>query len=232
MIVWVGQECGGSSVSSFFLHRFSLSLSLSPQKKREVDISRGPVILPAAREEVPRMVQQISLLPSISLILLSSLCFFPSRRAQHAAARATKSSSPLRGGNSVGGKVIRPLATKSFPADSCFIILRPASTYVGPHSVLVLCLFLSISLSVSLSFSISAPPLVSSFHSPSVSTPDRCVIRLGKIAKNGRAHSRRARKGCCCKLGFYYGNSHTHILGTADLNRLRGALRILITPVY
>lgn len=68
--------------------------------------------------------------------------------------------------------------------------------------------YLSLCLSFLLDFRTSSG--LSSFHSPSVNTPDRCVIRLGKIAKNGRAHSRRARRGCCCKLGFYYGNSHTY----------------------
>lgn len=173
------QECGG--IFGFLLlsaQIFSLFLSL------EEEMSKGPVVLSAIRKEVPRMIQQISLLPSTSSILSLRLASFPPekrRRAQHAAARATKSSSPLRGGNSVGGKVIRLLATKSFPADSCFIILRPTSTYAGPHSALVLCLFLS--------FSLSAPPLVPSFHSPSVSTSDRCVTHPGKIAMDARARA-------------------------------------------
>lgn len=84
---------------------------------------------------------------------------------------------------------------------------------------------------LSLSLSPSSPPLrwprarASSFQSPSVSTLDRCVTRPGKITMDiitrGRAGERarersraRAReqctRGCCCKLGFYYGNSHAH----------------------
>jgi len=57
---------------------------------------------------------------------------------------------------------------------------------------------------------------------------DRCVTRPGKITIDAR----QARGGCCCKLGFYYGNSHTRILGTAGLNRLRDALRILTHGAY
>lgn len=90
-----------------------------------------------------------------------------------------RNASPFQGGNSVGGKVIRPLATKSFLADSCFIILRPAST--RGNSVGFLSLFLSTLLSP------SSPPFTmtaraSSFQSSSVSTSDRCVSRPGKIA--------------------------------------------------
>lgn len=73
--------------------------------------------------------------PPSNSILLSSPRFPPSRRSGNAFSASLheprRVSSPLRGGNSVGGKVIRPLATKSFPADSCFIIPRLTSTYAG-----------------------------------------------------------------------------------------------------
>lgn len=192
--------------SSLFSH---LSFSCLP-KRRKTRRCRGSIVLSAAREEVPHMARQISLLPHPRSILFSSLRFrlsLPARCSVHRQhiytqdpGRTAKSASPHQGGNSVGGKVIRPLATKSFLADSCFIILHPASTLAGSG------LFVSLSLSLALLRDGRAP------------LPFRALLlarwidalllsRLGKIAMD--IITRGAYGGCCCKLGFYDGNSHT-----------------------
>lgn len=151
------------------------------------------------------MDQQISLLPHPRSIFFSSLRFrlsLPARCSIHSSSRQ-KSASPLQGGNGVGGKVIRPLATKSFLADSCFIILHPASTRGWLYNS-GLFVFLS------LSRSLLRWPCASSFQSLFVSTLDRCATRAWKNHDGYyNADARGAYRGCCCKLGFYDGNSHT-----------------------
>lgn len=97
------------------------------------------------------MAQQISLLPHPRSILFSSHRFrsssLPARYSIRGSSRQ-KSALPLQGGNNVGGKVIRPLATKSFLADSCFIILHPTSTLGWLYNSWSLCLSLSSSLAL------------------------------------------------------------------------------------
>lgn len=126
-------------------HFIPLFLSRLP-KRRKTRGCRGSIVLSAVWEEVPHMAQQISLLPHPRSILFSSLRFRPSSLPARCSIRGSsrqKSASPLQGGNNVGGKVIRPLATKSFLADSCFIILHPTSTRGWLYNSWSLCLSLS-----------------------------------------------------------------------------------------
>lgn len=169
------------------------------------------------------MGQQISLLPHprVEILFFPRFVFvFPSspraRCSMHSSSRhGQKSASPLQGGNSVGGKVIRPLATKSFLADSCFIILHPASTRLHSQS-----------LSLSLCFSFF-PPL-------RWSLPLKASLLLARWIDACAQKNHWMDIITRTQRGYVVANqvSTMVILGTAALTRLRSALKILIMPVY